>query len=585
MIIGFWALIAAIYAVRSIVLRDSTPLFADTDDAMRLVEVRDFLAGQEWYDNVQHRLNTPFGAELHWSRLVDLPLAMLLAALRPLLGGALAETVLGYLWPGLLLLALMVLSAKLTQALVGPQGLLPALVLPALSPALMAEFTPGRIDHHSVQILLTLLMALGAIRAVRDPRWAIWTGTFAATALAVATEGVPAVMATVLGLGLLWVLRPDRAGMLRAFGITFGLATAAQVALALPPEKWLVPACDAISGFYGLAALAVGAAFVILSFMPLRSALLRLGAAFVVGGAAAATLVIIFPQCLAGPYAAVDPWLVDNWLSRIVEARPLWESLSALPAYSIAIALPPILALGVVGLRLPRARGAEREEWLMLGLTLGIAVAVMLVQVRGARLAAPLAIPAAAALIADVRARYTASRSVLQALALVGSWLVFAGIALLVAVNAAGIAITGEPPGGVEVASGEGSKDACLMPQAFDDLRALPPERVMTPVDLGSHMLMETHHAVVAAPYHRNQAGVRDAFRFFNEPLTDSRAILEQRGIGLVVICPAMSELAGGPGTDPQSFVALYEAGTLPSWLVDKSLPGAPLKVFAVLPQ
>ena len=107
----------------------------------------------------------------------------------------------------------------------------------------------------------------------------------------------------------------------------------------------------------------------------------------------------------------------------------------------------------------------------------------------------------------------------------------------------------------------------------------------MTPIDLGAHMLMETPHAVVAAPYHRNQQGVRDAFRFFNEPLEDSARCSIERGIGLVVTCPAMAEMQGGPGTDPASFVALSAAGALPGWLVDQSLPGAPLRVYAVLPE
>ena len=61
--------------------------------------------------------------------------------------------------------------------------------------------------------------------------------------------------------------------------------------------------------------------------------------------------------------------------------------------------------------------------------------------------------------------------------------------------------------------------------------------------------------------------------------------MLTERGIGLIVTCPAMAEMQGGPGTDAASFVALYQAGTLPGWLVDQSLPGAPLKVFAVLPE
>ena len=43
----------------------------DTDDAMRLAQLRDWLGGQGWYDLVQHRVEPPTGYESHWSRLID----------------------------------------------------------------------------------------------------------------------------------------------------------------------------------------------------------------------------------------------------------------------------------------------------------------------------------------------------------------------------------------------------------------------------------------------------------------------------------------------------------------------------------
>ena len=52
----------------------------DTDSAMRLAGVRDLLHGQAWFDTSQHRLNTPYGLSMHWSRLVDAPLALLMLA-------------------------------------------------------------------------------------------------------------------------------------------------------------------------------------------------------------------------------------------------------------------------------------------------------------------------------------------------------------------------------------------------------------------------------------------------------------------------------------------------------------------------
>ena len=64
----------------------------DTDDNLRLAQVRALLGGQGWYDLVQHRLDPVHGgADIHWSRLVDLPIAGLTLALRPLLGGPEAE--------------------------------------------------------------------------------------------------------------------------------------------------------------------------------------------------------------------------------------------------------------------------------------------------------------------------------------------------------------------------------------------------------------------------------------------------------------------------------------------------------------
>src|SRR5207253_2636580 len=63
----------------------------DTDDNMRMMQVRGLLHGQGWFDLRQYHLNAPFGANIHWSRLVDLPIAGLILLLRPLIGGAAAE--------------------------------------------------------------------------------------------------------------------------------------------------------------------------------------------------------------------------------------------------------------------------------------------------------------------------------------------------------------------------------------------------------------------------------------------------------------------------------------------------------------
>src|SRR3546814_13097967 len=58
---------------------------------MRLRQVRGLLDGQGWYDLRQYRLNPPGGFDIHWSRLVDLPIAGLILLFKPFVGTGEAE--------------------------------------------------------------------------------------------------------------------------------------------------------------------------------------------------------------------------------------------------------------------------------------------------------------------------------------------------------------------------------------------------------------------------------------------------------------------------------------------------------------
>ncbi|KRA43099.1 hypothetical protein [Devosia sp. Root635] len=572
---------ATILVVRTLVGHADLPFFADTDDAMRMVMVRDFLAGQPWYDLTAHRLNTPFGAELHWSRLIDLPLALLVMVFTPLLGVDQALVAAGYAWPLLLLALLLWLSALLAQRLVGPDGVLPALVLPVLSPAITAEFTPGRVDHHNVVILLTLALIWAGIEAIRRPRFALLCGFFAASALAIATESLPTIAAAILVMGLAFVADPAQARTMRNFGLAFAGSAMVHLAIFRPPSRWLEAACDVLSPVYVAVALVVALVFTLASLVPVRTPWQRLALLAVLAGIGMGTVALVYPQCLHGPYGELDPWLQANWIATIIEARPWFTTITELPAYAVAVGLPALLASVVVVWRLWTVR-EQRAEWAALLLFLVCTALVMLIQIRGARLAIMPAMPAAAWLIVTARRRYLSRPRIGTIAGLVLSWLAFSGVVLSLLVMALVNVVPGRPQ---QMAEARAGKEPCLLPSAFADLAAIPPERVMTPIDLGAHLLLYTPHEVVAAPYHRNQQGVRDAFRFFNDPIADARAILDNRGIGLVVLCPAMAELKGLPSRADDSFANLYARGDLPDWLQDVSLPGATLQVFAVLPE
>ena len=76
----------------------------DTDDAMRLAQLRGWLGGQGWFDLHQARMQPPEGYDTHWSRLIDAGLAGLLFLFGLFTDGASAERLMRAWWPLLWLL-------------------------------------------------------------------------------------------------------------------------------------------------------------------------------------------------------------------------------------------------------------------------------------------------------------------------------------------------------------------------------------------------------------------------------------------------------------------------------------------------
>jgi len=205
----------------------------------------------------------------------------------------------------------------------------------------------------------------------------------------------------------------------------------------------------------------------------------------------------------------------------------------------------------------------------------------MLAQVRGARLAIMPAIPAMAWLIVLARRAYLENPRPRQVVALVAAWLGSSGVLLMLGIGAVLNLMPQQQS--TTVAETGSDRASCLASAVYADLRGLPPERIMAPIDLGSHILLETSHDVVAAPYHRNQAGVLDAFRFFNGTADQARAIATERGLGLLVTCPAMAEMRSLAVQEEGTMLNRLSNDNLPDWLADVSL-GGPIRIYAILP-
>ncbi len=123
--------------------------FPDTDDATVGPNPRFFATGS-WFDTTLSQFGQN-GLPSHWSRLIDLPIALLISLFALVVPMETAELLAQAVWPLLLLLPLLLILARTVHNLASRTAAAFALVLAATSLTALLQFKPGRIDHHTTQ--------------------------------------------------------------------------------------------------------------------------------------------------------------------------------------------------------------------------------------------------------------------------------------------------------------------------------------------------------------------------------------------------------------------------------------------------
>lgn len=549
-----WAMISALLLVTNLpdIVAGRLP---DPDDTLRMVQVRDLLAGQGWFDLTQHRIDAVGGGvPMDWSRLVDLPLAAVILLLRGLIGQDAAESVALVVIPLLTFACALLLAARIAWRVIGDEAAGLACLAMALSVPLVQQMRPMRIDHHGWQVVF-LLAAMNALMA-RSPRrggWAI--GLALAAGLSISLEIWPLAAAICSVVALRWLrdrhdahwfiatMQGLAAGSLALFAATRGFAGAAAHCGAMSPAH--------IAGFGVVALGAAGLAR--LEPMPRFALVAGMAAA---GGVGLATFHAFAPNCAGGPFAQVDPVVARFWSGGVREGLPVWQQDLSL---ALQIAVPPLVGL-VACLRLA-GRSADwlRRFWQEYALVLAAALVTSLFVARaGAAAGALAAVPLGWQVREWLRASRTVRRRSKRAMALAGM-----ALALLPAFPLTLFALAMPAQASVNARPGASS---CALPGNVGVLRALPRGEVLAPLALGPQILYETSHTVVATG-HGGHRAVRTVIDVFSGPADAARATLESRGTRYVVLCPGSAELRRYEQVAPGGFMADLLAGRTPAWL------------------
>jgi hypothetical protein len=547
------------------------------DDIMRMLQVHDLLSGQSWFDVTQYRVDPPHGAAMHWSRLVDLPIAALALFFDVVLPRFQAELAAAAVVPLLWLLpALFALRAIAVTLKLPPAVVISSLLIFPLLPMLPGNFASMTVDHQTAQIVAAVVCAPLVVRA-RSSAAAILCGLCAAAWIVVSLEGLPLVALLAALYGVRYWLRRDRS--LSWFLGALTLGTTALSLATRPLTEFAESYCDIVlPGHVG----AFAAAAVVAALLPLAPKQDRAKARLL--GLAALPAVSLpialstLGRCALHPMGDLDPLVAKYWYEQVIEGRPVWDQVP-----SIAVLLlwgGPLVAAGWwSALRRGWIERDQRLDWALLALFALGAWIYSLAVMREGLMAEMLAIPFVAVLLADLMPR---ARAISAAVPRVGATL---GVLALVSPSVASallkpadrVAITHSVPAETRQQVEGGAK--C----DFARLAELPKGVVLTTVNPGPTIVWQTPHSLAAAGYHRNQGPMLAMIKAFTSDPPTAEGFVRSTAADYVAACSSERDLALFRQARPGDLADVLAQGRPPAWLAP--VPGfdtGSLRVYRV---
>ncbi len=552
--------------------------FADSDDTVRILEVRNWLNGQGFFDLFLHRANPPYGASMHWSRISDAPLALMQLVLRPFVGIDSAEKMAVFALPLILSAIFLLIVSGTAKRINGSNySYFFAAILFLYSVSASYNFVAGRVDHHALQIIALVCMVAGFMRA--DKIGGIISGISLGLSLAIGFEILPIQVILVAWLAIVWALQPNRYSVIAvSFSVSLFFAIAFGFFVNVAPENYFKGANDALS-IAQFAPIAMGAILLAITAKmaknlktPLRFATLFMIAIAVLGTAWQ------FPDLRKPLYWQIDPVLYELWLSKNGEVVPMIER-----PYLDQLSVGGVLGIGILAtiIRLLTLKTTEKRgdfdtsyNWSLLLIALSAATAMtFFFQTRVHSHATALALLVFASALPMAFSN--------------GAMNLFLA-SLLIFLPLTKGSFKKAAQDNIGLAGGEydyNSDKRCQAIGDFAHLAAMPKGLVAANISLGAQTLIATNHDVLTTAYHRDWG--RDyLFDIYNTNSNEALAKIKKRGINYFAFCIRDIELENMVKYRPNGFLADVLEGRVPNYLEKIDAPyGSGIRVFRVVEQ
>jgi hypothetical protein len=343
------------------------------DDQVRMVQVLNWVNGAGFYDRTILRTNAPEGFTTIWSRLVDIPLAVIVIIAQQFVTQKIAALVAAALMPLIELAVLFVAAPYFVRPLVG-KSRARLIVLFLIFTSILnihyfsaSGFTVGEASHHPYYIILNLLM-LGAIArlamgsANRSP--VLMLGGSIALFNSVGIEGFPLIAAAAAILALVaWCWKRPLVAARGAAGFLCGaLGSFILLPMHQAPQN-LFTISFAEPSILGAILVGTAGLFLQIEFLVLQrcgknktaSAVLLIALVALLAG----ILISFFPRLLDGAAAGLSPAERKMALHEHYEAKPVYSL--AHDAYEfISWHAPIVIGFAFAVLAIARSTGRRR---------------------------------------------------------------------------------------------------------------------------------------------------------------------------------------------------------------------------------
>lgn len=547
----------------------------DTDDNMRMMQVRALLNGQDWFDLRQYRLNPPFGANMHWSRLVDLPLAALILLLRPLVGGADAERIAAAVAPMLPYLVLLFGVALTARRLIDRRAFLLPIIAMIVAGLTNSMFMPERLDHHGWQLAL-LSVSIAGLADPKRVRGGLTLGVSSALSLAIGLEMVIYLALAGAATVLFWVADADQRRRLLAYAVSLGGGTALAFLLFASYAN-RIAVCDALSPVWLSNALLGSALLVGLAWRTPGDWRVRLALAVGAGIVVAAFHAMAWPHCLTR-LEGVSPEVDDLWLSHVREARPIYRHGWQMTTLILALPVTAMIGWGLLGWRNRGDRDLLRRT-IAVAVPGMVAMLLLLWQTRTGPAAQLLAVVGATAVVWLLAPAFDRSkRSWVRTLGVVAVALVGFGALVPLGLKLAPAKVP--TPREVEI---EKANRLCNFIVAYRPIAQQPKGTVFTFLDYSPRLITLTHHNAIMGPYHRNGEQIADVMKAFRGSAEEARRIFAKYRADYLLTCPNSSTTTIFLSEAKEGFYGQLTRGQVPGWLTPVPLPAdSPFKMWRI---